>query len=103
MQVNRVLENNNKIEGAINELVELVNIDEDEGMNMQQLMQEIDERNQQDYDNFMKKSEVDRFRESNVKSTLFWRKIGRKLWRPDKYKGSRKVKIAETFEELITH
>ena len=73
-------------------------------MNMEQMVEEINTKNEQNYDNFLKKSELDKFRESNIRSTLFWRKIGnRSMWKPDKYKGSRKVKVAETFEELLTH
>jgi hypothetical protein len=61
-----------------------------------------DRKEKQDYDNFLKGSELKKLKEFNVKSTLFLKKLGlRKLWMPDKYRISRKVKIAESFNELV--
>ena len=43
-----------------------------------------------------------KFKDFNTKATLFLKKIGmKKVWMPDKYKTSRKVKIAESYNELI--
>ena len=43
-----------------------------------------------------------KFKASNINSTLFIKKLGRrKLWQPNKYKKSRKIKVAESFNELI--
>lgn len=101
-QIEDVIEKNNKIEAAVSEFIELINIDEIDDLDMQQLMTEQQNRQNQNYENFLKESELKKFKASSVQATLFLKKLGhKKLWRPDKYKGSRKVKVAETFEELV--
>ena len=60
-------------------------------------------RDKRNYDNFLNESELEKFRSHSKKVSLFLKKLGkRRIWKPDRFVSSRRVKIAESYDQLIS-
>lgn len=54
------------------------------------------------YDNFLNNNELEKFRSHSKTVSLFLKKLGRRqIWKPNRFQPSRKVKIAESYDQLI--
>ena len=93
-----------ELEGAIEDYMDLVKIgDAQHLLKVAEIMHERKKREKDNYVNFLNPVSLRKFRENSEKGTIFLSRLGkRKLWKGDKFVISRKVKIAESFEELIS-
>lgn len=69
-------------------------IGENEDVTLQDVLEENQDR--------LTQKEVSSFKGENTTISLFLKKQGkRKIWKPDRFAASRRVKIAESFDQLI--
>ena len=93
-----------ELEGAIEDYMDLVKIGDTQNLlKVAEILRERKKRDKDNYVNFLNPVSLRKFRENSERGTIFLSRLGkRKLWKGDKFVISRKVKIAESYEELIS-
>ena len=85
---------NNHLGEVIERYIDAVKVNKDEFQHiyLDDILQEYVQKNKSDYENFMNPQILDRYIDSNQKNSLYVAKMGKRIWRPDKFKLGRDVR-----------
>lgn len=76
-------------------ILDLIETGDNDDVTLDDVLNENKEKN-------LTQHEIDHFRSQNAVNSLFLKKQGkRRIWKPDRFSTSRRVKIAESFDQLI--
>ncbi|CAI2360733.1 unnamed protein product [Moneuplotes crassus] len=94
-KVEQIQKDNKRMREAIDAYIDLMEIGERDDITLQDMINEHQETK-------LTSQEINHFKGENRVISLFLKKQGRrKLWKPDRFATSRRVKIAESFDQLI--